>query len=36
MFSIEEFIIAVFCCMDDLLQEITGMEGWGTLKAPVF
>lgn len=23
MFSIEEFIIAVFCCVDDLLQEIT-------------
>ncbi len=23
MFSIEEFIIAVFCCVDDLLQEVT-------------
>ncbi len=23
MFSIEEFIIAVFCCVDDLLKEIT-------------
>jgi hypothetical protein len=23
MFSIEEFIIAVFCCVDDLLQEMT-------------
>jgi hypothetical protein len=23
MFSIEEFIIAVFCCVDDLLMEIT-------------
>jgi hypothetical protein len=23
MFSLEEFIIAVFCCVDDLLKEIT-------------
>jgi hypothetical protein len=23
MFNIEEFIIAVFCCVDDLLKEIT-------------
>ena len=23
MFSIYEFIIAVFCCVDDLLQELT-------------
>jgi hypothetical protein len=23
MFSIEDFIIAVFCCLDDLLSEIT-------------
>lgn len=23
MFSIEEFIIAFFCCVDDLLEEIT-------------
>ncbi len=23
MFSIEEFIIAVFCCVDDLLKEVT-------------
>jgi hypothetical protein len=23
MFTIEEFIIAVFCCVDDLLKEIT-------------
>jgi hypothetical protein len=26
MFNIEEFIIAVFCCVDDLLKEITKEE----------
>jgi len=26
MFTIDEFIIAVFCCVDDLLEEITQGE----------
>ncbi|WP_256378263.1 hypothetical protein [Microcystis aeruginosa] len=27
MFDTEEFIIAVFCCIDDLLKEITPNRG---------
>jgi len=35
MFSIEEFIIAVFCCVDDWLEEITqGHRNDGNAPSP--